>query len=568
MIIKYHLSNLINYGCSYFKPPKTKRILASKNFEETLAYLSENTTHPNYRDMLCYVINKEFAQSKLANQDLHFKHIQDLASLLSESNSNDKTNHNKLSKCILVLYKAGCINTPATLLNNEKCNVHIKDKLGNKLNPIISDHDILNNDYHIPQRAPKKVSADSNNILYVASSSLPHHISGYTIRTHGILTSFKDSRWNIFCATRPGYPEDRNDFNKKLNNSFYSVDDIEYRTIASGTNFKSESHKDQVLIQANYIENIASEKNVCLIHAASNYENALPSLIAARNLGLPFVYEVRGLWEYSKAARFPLSWESSDRFLLYKKLESLVAANADHVFTLTKALKATLIERGVQKDKISITPNGVDLSQYTPLDKSTKLCQSLEIDKDDFIIGYIGSLVEYEGVDTLIKSYSSLRKKYPRSKLIIVGDGYKKDALMKLSSSLNLEQHIIFTGKIPPNDVGEYYSILDVAVLARKPYKVCQLVSPLKPFEVMAMGVPIIVSDVNALKEMATHMETAIIHNADNVESLTEALTLIASNAKLRTKLAENARHMVENHHTWSKITNHMGEVYQNLINA
>ena len=83
------------------------------------------------------------------------------------------------------------------------------------------------------------------------------------------------------------------------------------------------------------IEHVARQHRPAIIHAASNHVNALPALLAARNLGIPFIYEVRGLWELTEAASRK-DWENTERFALARQLETLVAKKANAVFTLNK----------------------------------------------------------------------------------------------------------------------------------------------------------------------------------------------------------------------------------------
>jgi glycosyltransferase involved in cell wall biosynthesis len=78
------------------------------------------------------------------------------------------------------------------------------------------------------------------------------------------------------------------------------------------------------------------------------------------------------------------------------------------------------------------------------------------------------------------------------------------------------------------------------------------LVSPLKPFEAMAMKIPLIVSDVDALKEIFEHDQTALIHKADDVETLAMAMIELAENPAKRVRLAKNAWEQVKQNSQWN----------------
>src|SRR5699024_3497143 len=99
------------------------------------------------------------------------------------------------------------------------------------------------------------------------------------------------------------------------------------------------------------------------IHAASNFRQALPALIAARRLGVPFVYEVRGLWEFTEAAS-KKDWERSERFALHVEMENLVATEADHVLAITAQVRDELIARGADPERVTLAPNAVNVHEF------------------------------------------------------------------------------------------------------------------------------------------------------------------------------------------------------------
>ena len=93
-----------------------------------------------------------------------------------------------------------------------------------------------------------------------------------------------------------------------------------------------------------------------VVMAASNWENALPAAIAARELGPAFFYEVRGFWEITRVSREP-EWQNSTEFKQYVEMETAVAQAADRVFTLNRFMRDELVRRGIDTAKIDIVPN-------------------------------------------------------------------------------------------------------------------------------------------------------------------------------------------------------------------
>ncbi len=400
-------------------------------------------------------------------------------------------------------------------------------------------------------------------VMYVVASSLPYHTTGYTARTHGLLQAIESTGWAVRCVSRPGYPWDRTDALDAASAGLKHVDGIHYEAV-QGLNRRKVPLDQYIEKAAQAIEKKALELRPAVIHAASNYEAALPALIAARRLGIPFIYEVRGLWEYTSASRIA-EWESTERFALDRNLESLVATHADRVLTLTGALRDELVERGVDSQRITLAPNAVNPDLFLPAQKDASLTQELGLEDATFVIGYVGSIVGYEGLDDLVTAFAQVLEYQPQSRLLIVGDGNAFVSLQRQAQSLGLEDKIRFTGKVSFNEVARYYSLLDVIALPRKLFKVCQLVSPLKPVEAMAMGIPLVVSDVQALKEMVTPGETGLVHTSGDPNSLAEQLLVLANNPSLRQQLAQAAYADMQTNRTWNKVAGDIEAVYTDL---
>ena len=460
------------------------------------------------------------------------------------------------------LFDTGSIKEPRDLIHSLKDEKEFKPSERNKAQYIDGCYKLLTGSIHIPPKNNKfAAELDAKGVLYVAASSLPNHINGYTLRTQGITKAIHEIGWRIICVTRPGYPYDRpdalgdasQDKNEELPK--FSVLDGPHRRKIALDNYLTES--------AEIIAKKAISENVSLIHAASNYEVAIPSLIAARKLGIPFTYEVRGLWEYSAASKIS-GWESTERFDLDRKLETLASKNADRVFTLTNALADELEQRGVDRQKIELAPNAIASSSFLPLPYDRSLAERLGLDKHNFTIGYIGSIVSYEGLDDLVSAFALIADRYKDARLLIVGDGDALPSLRRQIEDSGLSQRVILPGRVTPSEVPNYFSLLNVISLPRKPLTVCKLVSPLKPFEAMAMRVPLIVSDVPALAEIVRDGTTALIHEAGNTGELADCMIRFMDK-KFAGKVAEAARKQVFKTNTWDKIASTISDAYTAL---
>lgn len=411
----------------------------------------------------------------------------------------------------------------------------------------------------------KKPSKKNSKILYLLHNRLPYNSGGYATRAHGLLTSIKE-KWNISGVSRLGYPQDLKGQDCVEYTPYHQIDNIIYYSLKSDGNGYGE------IPMSDYIDEYSKELFILcnrerpgIIHAASNYMNGLAANNVARRLGIKSVYEVRGLWEITRISREP-EWNNTEHYSMIARLEAQAAKDADAVFTLTNALKNELISRGVAAEKIHLLPNGVDSSRFIPKERNNELALKLGID-NKVVIGFLGSVVQYEGVEYIIQAASILKKKGIHNfAVIIVGDGAVLDNVKSITSDLNMNDYVRFTGRVPHDEIEDYYSVVDICPLPRKGLPVCEMVSPLKPFEAMAMGKVVVSSDVAALAEIVNDGVTGLLHRKDDPEDLARKIEQLIVDPELRTSLGLAAREWVVEERDWKVIAKRVDNVYRNLL--
>ena len=287
--------------------------------------------------------------------------------------------------------------------------------------------------------------------------------------------------------------------------------------------------------------------------------------MVGKMLGIPSVYEIRGLWEYTKVYEEGLD-EKSIRFLYLKYMEGLAAKNADLTLTLTENLKQEMVFRGVEANRISVIANGMNTEDHVA-DDSIK--QSL-IEKHNLsgkkIIGYVGSITKYEGLDVLLRAMKKLIITHTEIHLIIVGDGKELENLKSLVLELGIENYATFTGRLKPEEAKSYYNIIDIAPFPRHKTKVTNLVSPLKPFEAMAYKKPVVLSDVDVTFEYIEDGKNGLIFTANDEVDLAAKLEMLIDNEKLYSQMSDFAYQWVKENRSWDIITAKLVDDYQKLI--
>ena len=434
---------------------------------------------------------------------------------------------------------------------------------------------LLNSGLKCNYPAKKKIQSNDKSIFYHAAQSMPHSTSGYSIRTHGLVGAVRKSGWDINVHLRHGYPLDRNDFSGSSVQAEENIDGTTYLfnpTSSSSSNLIPYTEVFNFSSLEKYQENAvraimkkSEETKPAIIHSASNFVVGLAGAEAAKRLGIPSVYEIRGFWHLTQATK-RLGYEKSDHYTLTEQFEIEAAKNSDYVFTITNALKQILVENGIEENKISVLPNAVDPERFDVIERDRELEEQLGFE-NKIVIGYIGSFVEYEGIDLLLEATSQLKRELGDVfRVLLVGDGSMHEKLWRMSRFLAVDEIVTFTGRVAYEEVDRYYSLIDIVPLPRLGLRVCELVSPLKPFEAMATGKVLITSDVEALSEIIDDGVTGLLHRKDDSSHLADKLKEAITDSELRQNLGKQAREWVSETHSWDVISIRLTEIYDKLL--
>jgi glycosyltransferase involved in cell wall biosynthesis len=399
-------------------------------------------------------------------------------------------------------------------------------------------------------------------VLYHIHASVDYTISGYSTRSHYICKSLLDQGVDLHVRTRWGYPCDRKEVDLKPEQIVDTVlDGVTYLHDPAEEAFGTYAMEEYAVRSAYSLLRTAIELRPATIHAASNHSVGFPAAMVARALNIPFVYEMRGLWALSRAAKDE-AYRRSDRFNLEMALERHVANAADHVIAITDGLRAQLIEWGIPEEKISLAPNCVDAEQFTVQSRNEQLERSLMLN-GKVVVGYVGSLVQYEGLNILLEAVALLPQRL-RNKLavLIVGDGAVRSRLEQQTHELGLTHMVQFTGKVPMEAVNDYYSLIDIAPFPRISAEVCEMISPLKPLEAMAMGSVVVASNVRAIAEHVIANKNGLLFEKENAQDLADKLSLLIQRPSLIAELSRAGRSWVEQRRSWNSMASVIASVY------
>jgi len=397
-------------------------------------------------------------------------------------------------------------------------------------------------------------------ILHIFDHSIPLH-SGYTFRSRAIL----------LCQQKLGFDTSHVTGSKQgdVSANKEQFDNLDfYRTQPIGGLLARIPVINQLAIVfklAQRITEVAAIEQPKVLHAHSPALNGLAALIASRKLKLPVVYEIRAFWE-DAAVDHGNCKEGDFRYKLSHWLETYVVKRVDAVTTICQGLRADLMTRGISAEKITIIPNAVNIESFAQLEQRCPNLSSQLPLEHSFVIGFAGSFYQYEGLDILIKALAITKTMKLDIKLLLVGGGNQLGQLTQLITELDLTDQVILTGRVAHEKVKDYYSLMDVTVLPRKSMRLTELVTPLKPLEAMALGIPVLASDIGGHRELIIHNETGLLFKADDAQALAETIASLVANQDNVASLISNGRHYVEHTRNWDVSTANYPRVYQYAI--
>ena len=404
-------------------------------------------------------------------------------------------------------------------------------------------------------------------VLHVLDHSIPLH-SGYTFRTLSLLREQRKLGWETHHLTSPKHAESLAGGHSDLLEEI--VDGWHYHRTplaAGGLRIPGVTQVRLMRQLEARLQTVAEQLRPHILHVHSPVLNAFPALNVGRRLGIPVVYEVRAFWE-DAAVDHGTTSEGSLRYRLTRRMETHALQHADHVFTICEGLRSDIVRRGIAANQVTVIPNAVDIESFEPgVQPDAALKNKLGLSHCS-VLGFIGSFYAYEGLDLLLSALPQILAAKPDVRVLLVGGGPQEALLRAQAQRLRLQDHVVFTGRVPHADVGRYYDLVDVLVYPRHSMRLTELVTPLKPLEAMAQGRVLIASDVGGHKELIRDGETGLLFRAGDANALIATVLKLLGAPNLWSQLRAQGRRFVETERNWTQSVSRYPAVYQRLIDA
>ena len=254
-----------------------------------------------------------------------------------------------------------------------------------------------------------------------------------------------------------------------------------------------------------------------------------------------WVFEVRDLWPESIIAVGAMRRNKAIRF--FERIEKRLYKSADHIVVVTDTFKKKIMARGIAGKKISVFKNGANLDLFKPQPKNSPLQQKLDL-TGKFVFAYIGTHGMAHGLDFILNSIKPLEETHPELTFLLIGDGAEKKNLLQQAKKLDLK-NVIFVDSVGKEEVVNYLSLMDVALVNLKKSDTFMTVIPSKIFEAAAMEKPILLGLEGETKRIIETYNAGVCFRPEDQESFYEAVKAITIKEKYQENL-EGSKKLVK----------------------
>jgi glycosyltransferase involved in cell wall biosynthesis len=281
----------------------------------------------------------------------------------------------------------------------------------------------------------------------------------------------------------------------------------------------------------------------------------------AREFDLPYILEI------NTSFTFPSEWWSEHSPLFpwqIARMERRLTSAADRVIVVSSHLRDYFLAAGVPREKLVVMLNAADIHRFDVDPSEGRRVRIMHNLQDAIVVGFVGSLKPWHGLDMLIRGFRRCTTQYPTLRLLIVGDGPLRNSLEALATEEVGLDHVIFAGAVRHADIPAYLSAMDIAVCPAPTVPSYHL-SPIKLFEYMAAGRPVIAARFSDVPTVVKDHENGVLVGPGDDAELADAILELTRDAELRVRLGRAAYHTIKSSYTWQRNAETSMELFEQI---
>jgi glycosyltransferase involved in cell wall biosynthesis len=288
--------------------------------------------------------------------------------------------------------------------------------------------------------------------------------------------------------------------------------------------------------------------------------NGSAGLAIAEALEVAHVVEVNAPLADEEEAHRGLAFAETAR-----TLERAIVRRAGRVVAVSEELKRWLAGLGVADAKITVIPNAVDPARFDVPRQVRRAARRRLQANGTPVVAFVGTLKPWHDPLILVRALGLLRERGVAPRLLVVGDGPGRAGVEELATDEGLSSQLTFTGPVSHDEVPAYLAAADVAVATYHP-ETGGYFSPLKLFEYLASGLPVVAAEVGEIPHCIRPGETGLLYPPGDAEALADALATLIADRDGAAALGRNGREHARRHHTWESNAKAVANVAAELL--
>lgn len=247
---------------------------------------------------------------------------------------------------------------------------------------------------------------------------------------------------------------------------------------------------------------------------------------------------------------------------LYRCLDLFLMKHFDHLIAVSQATKAEMLAAGVPGAKVSVIHNAVDTNTWARARVNADFRQEIGLEPTFPILGYVGRIMPEKDLCTWLRAAACIAKHHRNARFILVGDGDDdgtRRELQRLTEELGISGMTLFLGY--QENLLPIYASFDVFMMSSRREGL-----PNSILEAMAMGLPVVTTDVAGAKELVTDGVTGFVHPQGDVEALARSLLMCINDCNLRLRMGAAGRARVEAEFSFSRRLKKVEDLYTAVV--
>lgn len=240
-------------------------------------------------------------------------------------------------------------------------------------------------------------------------------------------------------------------------------------------------------------------------------------------------------------------------------INRILSKITDKIVAVSEDIKKDIIRYDkVDPSKIEVIPNGIDVERFNPKN-TTDIRKEFSLEESDIIIGFVGRIVPAKGLEYLLDAFPYVKEEFKSIKLLIVGEGSLVEELKEKAKKNSIFDNIIFTGR--RRDIPEILSGINIFVMPSIAEGL-----PNALLEAMAMGKPIVATEVGGIPEVIKNRFNGILVPPRDTRALATAMKELIGNAQVAAKMGQAARDLVQDNFTIKAIAQKWQSLYLSIL--